>query len=269
MVVSIELYTVLDSTMLGFLQGDAAVGRYTAAVKVNKITISLITSAGAVLIPRFSYYIRQEAWDKIEKLVSTAYNFIFMFSIPGAIGLFMISDEIILLFGGQGFTEASFTMQLLTPITVVISFSSIVNSQTFVPMGKEVLSLQSTIVGAVTNFSLNLLLIPVYAENGAAVATVVAEVAVAAVCFKNIGKYYNRKNIFSKVYQYVIASIPILLITRLMHYLQWNYVLYLCATMLLSMLTYFSLLFLFKNPYLLEMIHIAKRKKDTGREHRS
>ncbi len=36
LVVSMELYTVLDSTMLGFIQGDAAVGRYTAAVKVNR-----------------------------------------------------------------------------------------------------------------------------------------------------------------------------------------------------------------------------------------
>lgn len=71
MVVSIELYTVLDSTMLGFLKGDAAVGRYTAAVRVNKMMNSLITAAGAVMIPRFSYYIHNREHEKVKSLVAS------------------------------------------------------------------------------------------------------------------------------------------------------------------------------------------------------
>lgn len=269
MVVSIELYTVLDSTMLGFLRGDVAVGRYTAAVKVNKMVVSLITSVGVVLLPRFSYYIHQKEYGKIEELVNKAYNFIFLLSIPCAVGLCMISDEIILIFSGSKFVSAGFTMRLLTPIVVVISFSTIVNLHTFVPMGKETWILQSTIVGAVTNFTLNLFLIPRYAENGAAVATVIAEIAVAVVCFWNIGKFYNREQIFLKIYQYMIASIPIPIIAMLLRGMIAHCVIRMCVTILLSVTSYISILFLFKNPCVLEITYIAKETCNNFRAKRN
>ena len=55
MAVSIELYNVLDTTMLGFIHGDAAVGRYTAAAKINRVMVRLLTSLSAVMFPRISY----------------------------------------------------------------------------------------------------------------------------------------------------------------------------------------------------------------------
>ena len=254
MAVSIELYTVLDSTMLGFLQGDAAVGRYTAAVKVNKMMNTLITAAGAVMIPRFSYYIHNKEHDKVKALVASVYNFVFMLSIPIAVGLFLFSDEIILLFSGEGFASAGFTMRLLTPIVIIIPFSIVANLQIFVPMEKEKLILQSTLAGAVTNFTFNMLLIPRFAENGAAAATVLAEFAVTAVCFWNIGKFYDRKAIFAKYLQYWIAAVPIPVIVLLIKCIPIHYVLRMCVAIPLSAVCYFALLLLMRNPYLFEGI---------------
>lgn len=254
MVVSIELYTVLDSTMLGFLKGDATVGRYTVAVRINKMMNSLITAAGTVMIPRFSYYIHNKEHEKVKSLVSSVYNFVFMLSIPIAIGLFSLSDEIILLFSGKGFASAGFTMRLLTPIVIVIPFSVVANLQIFIPMEKEKLIMQSTLTGAVTNFILNMLLIPKYAENGAAVATVLAETMVTVVCFRNIGKFYDRKKIFSKYYQYWIAAVPIPVIVLLVKCIQIHYILRIFISVSVSAVCYFALLWLMKNPYLAEGI---------------
>lgn len=252
MAVSIELYTVLDSTMLGFLQGDAAVGRYTAAVKVNKMMNTLITAAGAVMIPRFSYYIHNREHEKVKSLVASVYNFVFMLSIPIFIGLFLFSDEIILLFSGEGFASAGFTMRLLTPIVIIIPFSIVTNLQIFVPMEKEKLILQSTLTGAVTNFICNLLLIPRFAEDGAATATVLAEFAVTAVCFWNIGKFYDRKQIFRQYFQYWIAAAPIPVIVLLVRLIPVHYIIRMCIAIPFSAVCYFALLWLMRNPYLLE-----------------
>lgn len=254
MAVSIELYTVLDSTMLGFLQGDAAVGRYTAAVKVNKMMNTLITAAGAVMIPRFSYYIHNKEHEKVKSLVASVYNFVFMLSIPIAIGLFLFSDEIILLFSGEGFASAGFTMRLLTPIVVIIPFSIVANLQIFVPMEREKLILQSTLAGAVTNFTFNMFLIPRFAENGAAAATVLAEFVVTAVCFWNIGKFYDRKAIFAKYAQYWIAAVPIPVVVFLTKCVPVHYVVRMCIAIPASAVCYFSVLWLLRNPYLLEGI---------------
>ena len=260
MTVSIELYTVLDSTMLGFLQGDAAVGRYTAAVKVNKMMNTLITAAGAVMIPRFSYYIYKREAKKVTYLVASVYNFVFMLSIPIAIGLCLFSVEIILLFSGEGFASAGLTMRLLTPIVVIIPFSIVANLQIFIPMEKEKLILQSTLTGAATNFILNMILIPRFAENGAAVATVLAETAVTAVCFWNIGKLYDRKTVFAKYSQYWIAAVSIPAIVIPVKYIPVHYIWQMCISIPVSAACYFTVLYLLRNPYLLEAIKSAKVK---------
>lgn len=239
MALSIELYTVLDSTMLGFLQGDAAVGRYTAAVKVNKMVNSLITSVGVVLIPRLSYYIGQRKGELVKDLVNKTYNLMFMLSIPAAAGLFMLSNDIILLFSGSEFAAASLTMRILTPIVVIIPFSVITNLQIFIPMGKENLILQSTLVGAAVNFTLNQLLIPRFAENGAAVATVLAEGAVTVVCFVNIGRFFERKAIFAKYWQYWLAVLPVFAISEVCLHLPVNRWIGMCFAIGVSAICYF------------------------------
>lgn len=114
MAVSIEVYIVLDTTMLGFICTDTAVGLYNAAIKVNKMIISLITAFGVVLIPRLSYYIGMQDNEKMYDLVRKGYNYTFLLSIPAAIGLFVLSDDIILLFSGSEFVSAGFTMRIMT-----------------------------------------------------------------------------------------------------------------------------------------------------------
>lgn len=253
MAVSVELPTVLDSSMLGFIIGDAAVGRYTAAVKVNKMINTLITAASAVMIPRFSYYLQSKENEKIKSMTTRVYRFVFMISIPCAIGLFMLSDEIILLFSGEEFARAGFTMRLLTPIVIIMSFSIVTNSHIFVPMKKEKLILQSTITGAITNFIFNMLLIPKFAENGAAMATVLAEASVSAVCLWNIGKFFDRKEIFSKYIHYWIAALPIPAVVLLTNYLPVHYALRMCISIPISVVCYFAVLLLLCNPFVLEI----------------
>lgn len=254
LVVSMELYTVLDSTMLGFLQNAAAVGRYTAAVKVNKLVNTLITSLCVVLIPRLSYYIGRGEHDKVRALVDKAYNYVFMLSVPAAVGLFMLSDEIILLFSGAGFGSASITMRILTPIVIVIPFSITTNQQTLIPMGEEKRMFIATSIGAAVNFACNSILIPEYAENGAAIATVFAETVVAVVSFINASHFFEMKKFFRKYYQYWLAAIPIPVIAVMLRKLPIHYALRMGAVIVISALCYFTVLLLLKNEYLISAI---------------
>lgn len=249
--VSIELYTVLDSTMLGFLQGDAAVGRYTAAVKVHRIVNSLITAIGVVLIPRLSYYIGKNDDAKVKELVKQAYNCTFLLSVPAAVGLFMISDEIILLLSGNGFASAGTAMRIMTPIVVLIPFSMVTNQQTLVPLKKEKLILLSTLAGAVTNFTLNLILIPHYAENGAAAATVLAETVVSCVCLFNAKRFFDMKMVFKDFYQYLVAVLPIPVVVLLIKRFVLEKYIVAVASIIVSATVYFIILLAFKNQQLI------------------
>ena len=59
-VVAVNIYTNLDNVMLGFMKTDLDVGLYAAAVKVKTILTSLVTSLGAVLLPRLSITLWKE-----------------------------------------------------------------------------------------------------------------------------------------------------------------------------------------------------------------
>lgn len=261
MAVSIEIYTVLDSTMLGFLQNDAAVGRYTAAIKIERIVNSLVVAAGVVMIPRLSYYIGRREQNKASELIQRIYHYVFMFSIPAAVGLFMLSDEIILLFSGSEFATASVTMRILIPIVILIPFSNTTNQHILIPMGKEKYIIVSTAVGAVTNVICNAILIPRFAENGAAAATVFAESMVALICFRNGWRFFNIKTVFRKTYQYVIAALPIVPLVLLVRHLHLHTVYTILMDIVLSVACYFGLLGLFKNPYLQMVVQKLMQSK--------
>ena len=124
----------------------------------------------------------------------------------------MLAPYVIELFGGSGFKDAIITMRILTPIVVIIPFNVLTNIQIFIPMKKEKEVIISSSVAAVTNFVCNAILIPYFAENGAAVATVIAEGTSAMVCYIYLRKVFNVNTIFENYYQYWIAACPILLV---------------------------------------------------------
>lgn len=247
--VSVQLYTVLDSTMLGFIKGDYAVGIYTVAIKTNKMTDTLITSLGVALIPRLSFFIEQKEKKKVKDLINKAYNCIFMFSIPCSFGLFVLAPYVIELFGGSGFKDAIITMRILTPIVVIIPFNVLTNIQIFIPMKKEKEVIISSSVAAVTNFVCNAILIPYFAENGAAVATVIAEGTSAMVCYIYLRKVFNVNTIFENYYQYWIAACPILLVGILSERYLNSSILKVFVIIYVSIVLYFSILKIMKNNY--------------------
>lgn len=262
--VSVEIYTVLDTTMIGFLCGDKSVGLYTAAIKVIRMVNSLITSLGVVLIPRLSYYIGQSDNKKLQGLIDKGYNYVFLLSIPAAIGVFVLSDDIIMLFSGLDYSSAGLTMRIMACTVIVIPFSVMTNNQIFVPMGKEKLILISTCVGAISNFICNTFLIPRLAENGAAIGTIVAETTVALVCLFNAIRVLDMRNVFNKYWEYWAAALPILLVTFFIKKIGFNYILEIGMIICISCIVYIGILYLFKNEYLvsaLEKIFIKLKKK--------
>src|SRR5690606_31266502 len=47
----IHVYTVLDTTILGFLKNDIEVGYYTTSTKLSRVLITVLTAVTMVMIP--------------------------------------------------------------------------------------------------------------------------------------------------------------------------------------------------------------------------
>ena len=70
MTVATTIYSNLDVTMLGFMRDNAEVGYYDVAVKIKVILVNVVTSLGAVLLPRTSYYVEMKMDKEFRAAVS-------------------------------------------------------------------------------------------------------------------------------------------------------------------------------------------------------
>lgn len=253
MSVSISIYTHLDKVMLGILTNDEAVGYYTSANKLVRVIVSLVTSLGTVLLPRMSYYIKNDLTKEINNLIDKSLNFIFLLAIPASVGVFMLAKPIILIFTGSGYTEAITTVRILSPVILIIGLSNLIGVQILLSHGKEKFTLISTSIGAVTNFVLNLLLIQKFNHNGAAIATIVAETSVVTAQIYFAYSYLKGNVNFKNIFQYFIGSILIIMTCLIVNYYFDNMLLLTILSILLSSFVYFSFLFMIKNPFIFEI----------------
>ncbi len=169
------IYTHLDTVMLGFMDTDATVGYYNAAVRIKNILVSIVTSLGTVLLPRAAYYVEHHQMDEFRTISRKALNFVFAAAAPMMLYFILFARDGIFLLSGEEYAGSILPMQLAMPTLMFIGLSNVLGIQILVPMGKEKTVLYSIIAGAVADVILNISLIPPYGASGAAAANMIAE----------------------------------------------------------------------------------------------
>ena len=175
---AISVYAVSDVLILGFLKDYTDVGYYTAATKINKVTIPVLTTLGMVLIPRISMAFRRDNWKQIRDLVQSSLEFVILLGIPMSIGLIALAPELIVVFSGEEFTPSILTMQLFAPIVFILGLSNVWGIQVLTPAGKDKQVTFSVVLGLIVSLSLNFILIPRYSYFGAAISNLLSELVV-------------------------------------------------------------------------------------------
>lgn len=172
---AVNVYSSLDSVMLGFICGDFEVGIYSAAVKIRTVLTTLITSIGTVLLPRLSFYIANENWNEFKRLLKKSYCTIIMMAIPMMIYFILAAAPSIVFLSGTEYAEAATPMRILMPIMLITSLSNITGMQILIPTGGEWKFAVSVSCGAIIDIVINMILIPQMGASGAAIGTLLAE----------------------------------------------------------------------------------------------
>jgi O-antigen/teichoic acid export membrane protein len=205
---AVQIYTVLDKVMIGKIISDKTeVGYYTQGEKIIKILLTLISSLGIVMLPRIAQKFAEKDNEAIKKYLNKSFNFTIMFSLPLIFGLIIVSDTFVPIFFGEGYDRVSIIMKIISPIILFIGLSGIVGYQYFLPTKHQKEYTVSVIIGAISNFTINMLLIPKYGAVGAAIGTVVAEFIVALIEIIITIKFFDYKSIFIKNIKYLLFSI--------------------------------------------------------------
>lgn len=200
-----NVYTVLDTTMLGFLTDDVQVGYYSAATKIVKMVIGILTAVSGILLPRLSYYAEEKDRNTFNTLLCKSAVIFWMLCIPMTVGLYLLSEPLLLLFSGGKFLQALQPMYIITPIVFSISTASFIGCG-ISALRKEKISLISVCVGAVLNTTVNFILIPKFGASGAACGTIAAESAVMLVQLIYMRKYFFKKKILKNLMHITLAT---------------------------------------------------------------
>lgn len=178
MTVATTIYSNLDVTMLGFMRDNAEVGYYDVAIKIKVILVNVVTSLGAVLLPRTSYYVEMKMDKEFRTVSGKALEFVTVLAIPLTVGFTIMAKQCILFLSGNAYLPSVTPMRVIMPTLILIGASNVFGVQMLVPLGREKLVLYSECAGAVTDIILNAICIPKYGAAGAAFGTVMAEAVV-------------------------------------------------------------------------------------------
>ena len=207
----ISLYVNLDTVMLGFLKNNYAVGYYEGATKIARLVVSIIQALQTALIPRFSYLAHEDNLSAFNGLIQKVVDVVVTVSLPMALGLYVLAQTLIHLVCGPSYMPAIITLQIISPIVVMISLSGIACFQILYPLGHETIAIWSTLTGAIINLLLCFILIPSLSHNGAAIAVLVGETVVAVTMYA-YGRKYIKVNKWSSHYMNCLVGSVIMFV---------------------------------------------------------
>jgi O-antigen/teichoic acid export membrane protein len=265
MSVATTIYTNLDTVMVGFIKTDKDVGYYNAAVKIKSILVSVVTSLGTVLLPRASYYVEHRDFENLCRVSTKALNFVILVACPLALYFILFAKEGIRFLSGPAYGGAVLPMQWIQPTIVFIGLTNILGLQILVPLGKEKYVLYSEIAGAVTDFVINMILIPRLASTGASIGTLAAEFVVFVV------QYYVLRNEVAPIFKklpYGKVMIALVLSTAaslwVKHFVFHTFIA-LVTSAILFMGVYVVILVIMKESLMIEIVQTVKNKLHTDR----
>lgn len=187
------IYLNSDVIILGMMSNDYTVGLYSAATKIYSITKQIFNSVILTIIPRLSFLAVNDE-NQFEKLLNKVISVALIFVVPATIGLFLMRSDIIYMIAGDKYSESGLTLGILAFATFFAVFANIIVNGIMVPRGHEKKVVKTTLFTALLNIVLNLFAIRIWAQNGAALTTLIAESTLLL-----INLYYS-KNLVSKIF---------------------------------------------------------------------
>lgn len=217
-ILAINIYTNVDTIMLGFIDGDKAVGLYDIACKGKLVLLSLINAISAVLFPRLSYYLANNDMSSYNKILRKSISIIMGIAIPLSIFFIIEANDVVTFLGGNAYEDATLCMQILMPILIVSGFSNITGNQILLPHGKDISYMKAVIMGALVDIILNLIFMPRYSLYGAALATLMAEIVQMLLQLWEAKKYLKNNVDFKGLFKIVLSCFVSTVITCLVMY---------------------------------------------------
>ena len=259
--IAIQVYTLLDKTMVGAIISDKSeVGYYDQGQKIIKILLAVITSLGTVMLPRIANTYSRGEKEEITRYMKKSFNMVFLLAFPMIFGIIAVSKAFVPIFFGQGYEKVVILINVISPIILLIGLSNVTGTQYLLPTKRQKEFTTSVICGAVVNFILNSCLIWKYGAIGASIGTVIAELTVTLVQIYFVRKDFDLKKMVKLSRNYIIASIIMFIVCLIVRQVINNNFISVVTQVAVGGLTYGLCLLILKDEFVYEMLNRLKQK---------
>ncbi len=169
---AITIYMKIDQIMLKMMLGNEAVGFYSAALKISEVWYFIPISICSSIFPAIVESKNLEINSYYNRMVKL-YSLMIYLAIIIAIVISLFSSQIIHILYGDLYKDSD-TVLIVHVWACLPVFIGVASAQWLINENLQVYSFYSTMLGALINIGLNIILIPLYGIIGCAISTFVS-----------------------------------------------------------------------------------------------
>lgn len=212
---AIQIYLLLDRTMLGIITDTVQVGYYENSQKIVKVVLTIATAIGTVMMPKIANTVASGDMKKVKYYIQNSFFFVSALSIPIMFGLMGVAKELSPWFFGDNFKGIENLIVLSSLIILAISWSNVLGTQLLVPLNKTKEFTISVTAGAIINFILNLVMLKKFGAVGACLSTIIAEFTVTSVQFYFIRNFIKPKRLINSILLFIPSAVVMYIVVRI------------------------------------------------------
>ena len=258
--VAISLYVVLDRTLLGLLGLYSDVGIYEQGQKLTSILLTVVSSLGAVMLPRVANLLSERKEKEAQNMVRFSFILYNLIIFPMIFGLIAINEIFVKLFLGQNFQDVKYVLYIIVFNIMFIGWTNILGYQVLVVRNKNKEFMLSTTIPAIVSVAVNIAVIPFFGYIGASITSVVVEFLVFAIQWYYSRNIINKNLLFNKDLAKIICSslvmFGVVMLCKIM--LGFDGIVGLVIYLVVGGISYLAMIFLLKTVNIKEMKGMLK-----------
>jgi O-antigen/teichoic acid export membrane protein len=176
--IAYSIYKLLDKVMLGAMSSMSQVGLFDNAEKIINIPSSLITAFGTVMMPRITVLLGTGDERRISYLNKISVRYFTLLVVGAAFGLAGICNVLAPVYFGSEFVGSAPIIAGLGFSLIFVTWANVIRTQYLIPNKLDKPYVISSVIGALANLAVNIILIPKFAGIGAMIGTIIAEFTV-------------------------------------------------------------------------------------------
>lgn len=170
--IAVSVYMKIDQVMIATMIGDEAVGLYAAATRLTEATYFVPTVLMASLLPAI-VSIRASSEAHFRSRMQNLFDLMVIAALVLAVPLSLLSGIVIRLLYGAAYEPSAQVLAIHVWVNVFV-FLGVASSSYLLAENLTAISFYRTLLGAIANIVLNLVMIPRFGIVGAAWATLVS-----------------------------------------------------------------------------------------------